>query len=243
MTIDVHVHPSLATGPRGMEYLLRQAEELDVVLCLSTLTPQESVPFPYKPTLDFVQACNDYTDHLARKHPGRIVPMWYVNPLHGDAACRELEARVRSYQGWQGVKLWIAVHCNDPRLDPLMEMCARYRLPVLQHTWRKITGNVPGESMPLHLRALALRHPGVAFFFGHAGGDHEYGAKCARGLPNAYMDLGGGEAANGYTEALLRHVGADHIVFGSDLPGRSLTSQLAKVYGANLSAEDREKIL
>ena len=48
---------------------------------------------------------------------------------------------------------------------------------------------------------------------------------------------------NGYVDLLVAHETADHIVFGSDAPGRSLASQLAKVYGAALDDEEREKIL
>jgi predicted TIM-barrel fold metal-dependent hydrolase len=44
-------------------------------------------------------------------------------------------------------------------------------------------------------------------------------------------------------ESLVNHVGAGRVVFGSDLPGRSLTSQLAKVQGARISDAAKEQIL
>ena len=47
---------------------------------------------------------------------------------------------------------------------------------------------------------MALRHPDVTFLWGHAGSDLEYGVKCALGLNNVLMDIGGNEATNGYTE-------------------------------------------
>ena len=243
MIIDVHVHTRLGPDPGGFQYLLDQAEALDVTLCVNSLSPKDGTGMPYDPTEDEVKRCNDWTAELAAAHPERIIPMWYLNPAHGDFACRELEQRVAAYSGLQGVKLWVAVRCNDPRLDPIMRLCATHKLPVLQHTWFKVTGNLPGESTPMDLRVLALRHPNVSFFWGHCGGDYEYGAKCARGLPNVFMDLGGGEAMSGYVDILAEHETADHIVFGSDAPGRSLVSQLAKVYGADLNDEEREKIL
>lgn len=243
MIIDIHVHTRLGPDPHGFAYLLDQAAELDVTLCVNSLTPKDGIGMSQSPTEDEIKGCNDWTAELAAAHPERIIPMWYLNPVHEDFACRELEERVAAHAGLQGVKLWVAVRCNDPRLDPIMRLCAEHKLPVLQHTWFKITGNLPGESTPMDLRELALRHPDVSFFWGHCGGDYEYGAKCARGLPNVYMDLGGGEAMNGYVEILAEHESADHIVFGSDAPGRSLVSQLAKVYGADLSDEEKEKIL
>ncbi len=243
MIIDVHVHTRLGPDPYGFQYLLEQAAELDVTLCVNSLSPEGAAGMPYDPSEEEVQQCNDWTAELAVANPDRIIPMWYLNPAHEDFACRELEQRVAACSGLQGVKLWVAVRCNDPRLDPIMRLCAEHKLPVLQHTWFKVTGNLPGESTPMDLRELALRHPDVSFFWGHSGGDYEYGAKCARGLPNVYMDLGGGEAMNGYVDLLVEYETADHIVFGSDAPGRSLSSQLAKVYGAHIDDEEREKIL
>ena len=41
----------------------------------------------------------------------------------------------------------------------------------------------------------------------------------------------------------MDHVGADRVIFGTDMPGRSFPSQLAKVLGTDLSADDKVKIL
>ena len=106
----------------------------------------------------------------------------------------------------------------------------------------EVTGNLPGETDPFDMRNAALRHPNVDFFWGHASGDVEYTIKLARGLPNVYLDIGGCEATNGYTEMLVKYVGADHIVQGSDGTGRSFISQLAKVHAADISADEKEQI-
>ena len=74
-------------------------------------------------------------------------------------------------------------------------------------------------------------------------GDIEVGAKCALEIPNVLMDVGGNEAVNGYTEILVKHVGAEHVVYGSDASGRSFASQLSKVFGADLTPEDKKQIL
>ena len=140
MIIDVHVHTRLGPDPEGFKYLLDQAEALDVTLCVNSLSPKDGTGMPYDPTEDEVKRCNDWTAELAAAHPARIIPMWYLNPAHGDFACRELEQRVAAYAGLQGVKLWVAVRCNDPRLDPIMRLCATHKLPVLQHTWFKGNG-------------------------------------------------------------------------------------------------------
>lgn len=77
----------------------------------------------------------------------------------------------------------------------------------------------------------------------HTGGDFVYGAKAARGCENVYCDLGGADAVEGAVEHVVDHIGAERVLFGSDLPGRSLTSQLAKVLGARLTETQKEQIL
>jgi predicted TIM-barrel fold metal-dependent hydrolase len=47
---------------------------------------------------------------------------------------------------------------------------------------------------------------------------------------------------NGYTEMAVRELGANRIIYGSDTPGRSFASQLAKVHGAEISDEAKQKI-
>ncbi|MAG34903.1 MAG: hypothetical protein CL878_01415 [Dehalococcoidia bacterium] len=146
-------------------------------------------------------------------------------------------------RGFVGLKLHVAMHCNQPALDPLVAWCAEHRVPVCQHTWLKAMGNQPTESMPMMFRELAQRHPDAIMVMYHTGGDFVYGAKAARGVDNIYCDVAGSDAVEGSVEALVNVIGADRVVFGSDLPGRSLTSQLAKVVGARLSDADKEKIL
>ena len=239
MIIDVHVH---YRSDAQLAQALRQAAQLDMVLCLNSINI-EGTASPHFPSPEFVAACNNRTQTAAQGHPRRVIPFWYLNPAHGAAACAELRRRVARCDGPQGVKLWMALKGNDPRVDPVLALCGEYGLPVLQHTNIEAGGTLPTETTPQEMRAMALRHPSVTFLWGHAGSDVEYGVKCALGLQNVLMDLGGNEATNGYTEMLVRYLGAERVIYGSDATGRSFPSQLAKVYGADLSQDEREKIL
>ena len=44
-------------------------------------------------------------------------------------------------------------------------------------------------------------------------------------------------------EMAVRELGAERVIYGSDFGGRSLASQLAKVYGADIPAEAKRLIL
>jgi predicted TIM-barrel fold metal-dependent hydrolase len=114
---------------------------------------------------------------------------------------------------------------------------------VFQHTWLKITGNLPGESTPMELAELAARHPQAKIICGHSGGDWEVGLRAIRLHKNVCTDLGGGDPTAGFTEMAVRELGAERVLYGSDVGGRSFASQLAKVTGADIPSSARPLIL
>ena len=242
MIIDVHVHPHVSRKLDDFAELIAIAEQFDAHLVTYSVRPVEVGNNHEYPSPENIRACNDQTRVLMERYPERVQGFVYVNPGHAREACTELDYRLGK-QHFVGLKLWVAVPCVDPRLDALMEICAHYRVPALQHTWIKANGQKTGESPPAMVAALAKRHPRTTIIAAHAGGDYEYGAKTFRSCENVLLDIGGNECNAGYVGILVDHVGADRVIFGTDMPGRSFPSQLAKVLGADLSADDKDKIL
>ncbi|MBL9126684.1 MAG: amidohydrolase family protein, partial [Verrucomicrobiales bacterium] len=103
--------------------------------------------------------------------------------------------------------------------------------------------NLPGESTPMDLARLAVRHPNATLICGHSGGDWEQGLAAIRPHPRVYADLGGGDPAAGFTEMAVRELGDERVLYGSDVGGRSFASQLAKVLGADIPESARRRIL
>ena len=241
MIIDMHVHTS-AYEP-DFTPQLRQAEKFDAQLVVAVIWPVgHRGEEPYDVSVELSRDGNRQALELCRRYPARVRAWVYVNPGHTQAAVAELERGLQQ-PGVVGLKLWVARRASDPCLAPLLEVCAGHGVPVLQHTWVKTQGNLPGESTPDDVRQAALRHPRTTFIMAHAGGDWDYGVKAARDLPNVYLDICGGEAMRGWTERLVSDVGVERVLFGTDMPGRSFPSQLAKVLGARLSDDDKECIL
>ncbi|MFG0260946.1 MAG: amidohydrolase family protein, partial [Novipirellula sp. JB048] len=127
--------------------------------------------------------------------------------------------------------------------DPLIRRCGELNALIYQHTFFKITGNLPGESTPLDLAQLAARHPEVPLICGHSGGDWTLGIRAIREFPNVSVGIGGSDPTAGFVEMAVRELGAERVLYGSDIGGRSFATQLAKVYGAQISGEDRRLIL
>src|SRR5688572_13383786 len=238
---DVHCHLSGVPGNTPEDRLARLLEYADR-MGVARLCVFMGMEWSHDPSPEKIRHDNDEVLRAVRRFPDRAFGFVYLNPKHTQASLDELNRCVRDGP-MVGVKLWVAQRCNAPELDPLMERASELKAIVFQHTWLKVTGNLPGESMPMDLAELAARHPRATFICGHSGGDWERGLRVIRPLKNVYADLAGGDPTAGLTEMAVRELGAERIIYGSDVGGRSFASQLAKVFGADIPESARQLIL
>ena len=238
---DVHTHLYGVPGdsPEArLGNLLDYADRLGIArLCVFM-----GMKFSEDPSPEAMRQENDEVLRALRRFPDRAFGFVYLNPKHTAASLDELNRCVRDGP-MVGVKLWVAQHCNEPTLDPIIERATQLKAVVLQHTWLKITGNLPGESTPMDVAQLAVRHPSATLICAHTGGDWERGIRTIRPHPNVYVELSGSDPAAGYTEMAVREVGAERVLYGSDAGGRSFASQLAKVLGADIPDAAKRLIL
>jgi len=238
---DNHCHISGMTGtaPERIDQLLAIADRVGVEkLCLylgTHLGGEDPAP-------EQLRKDNDFVMEAARHARGRVVGYVYLNPNHLDFSLAEFDRCVRDGP-MVGVKLWVAKRCNAPELDPIVRRAAEQHAVIYQHTWLKVGGNQPGESTPFDVVELARRHPGVRLICGHSGGDWERGIRVIRSSPNVYLEIAGSDPTSGFVEMAVRELGADRIVFGSDVAGRSFSSQIAKVTGAAIPDSAKRLIL
>jgi predicted TIM-barrel fold metal-dependent hydrolase len=238
---DLHAHISGVPGdtPEArLGKLLEYADRMEI----SRLCVYMGMRFQYDPTPEEMRQANDEVLRAVRHFPDRALGFVYLSPKHTAASLEELKRCVRDGP-MVGVKLWVAEHCNAPSLDSILDAATELKALVFQHTWLKITGNLPGESTPMDLAELAARHPHTNLVCGHSGGDWERGLRAIRAFKNVYADLAGGDPTAGLTEMAVRELGAERVIYGSDVGGRSFASQLAKVFGAKITDAERRLIL
>jgi predicted TIM-barrel fold metal-dependent hydrolase len=238
---DIHCHLSGVAGDSPelrLQKLLEYADRMGIArLCIFM-----GMQWSYDPTPEKMRQENDEVLQALRHFPNRAFGFVYLNPKHRQASLDELNRCVRDGP-MVGVKLWVAAHCNEPELDPLLERATELKAVIFQHTWIKVTGNLADESTPMELAQLAARHPRATIVCGHSGGDWELGLRAIRPYRNVFTDLGGGDPTAGFTEMAVRELGMERVIYGSDAGGRSFSSQLAKVFGANISSTARRLIL
>jgi predicted TIM-barrel fold metal-dependent hydrolase len=241
MTIwDLHCHLSGVTG-RTVDERMAQMIDFADRMGIERLCVFMGYPFITDPTpAQFRQQNDDVLQALSHWHH-RAFGFVYLNPKYVDESLAELE-RCVAHGPMVGVKLWVALRCNSPQLDPIIRRAAELKAVIFQHTWWKTGGNPPGESTPDDLAELARRFPQVRLICGHTGGNWERGIRVIRPLKNVSIDLAGSEPTAGYAEMAVRELGAERVIYGSDAGGRSFASQLAKVSGADIPDEAKRLI-
>jgi predicted TIM-barrel fold metal-dependent hydrolase len=240
MIWDVHTHlPSEGRTPEEqMTTLLRFMDRMGVDrACVMMGTPMVQDPTPEQ-----LRAQNDQVLKAISHHHDRAFGFTYVSTRHPEASVRELDRCVKNGP-MVGVKLWVARRCTAPEIDPIITKATELHAPILQHTWYKANGNLPGESTPVDVIDLTKRHPKSPIICGHSGGDWELGFRAVRLSQTLVCETGGFDPTAGCVEMAVRELGADRVLFGSDAAGRSFASQLAKVQGADVPAAAKKKIL
>lgn len=180
---------------------------------------------------------------------GRIVSYYVYHP-HFGAESLELMERYGDRRVFKGIKLhpsFHGVYANDPRYEAAWEYAKEKQLPIMSHTWSISETNASQKYSypPLFERYIAA-FPDVSFIAGHSGGRYDgimQTVKLARKYPNVYMDTAGDVYENGLIEFLTREAGADRVLFGSDGFWMDARTQLGMIIGADISVEDKQKIL
>lgn len=235
---DLHCHLASFAGrtpAERMAELLRYADRMGIErVCVFMGWPHTQHPSPER-----LREENDQVLEALEHWHDRAFGFCYVSGEHVEASLREIDRCVRDGP-MTGIKLWVAKRCSDPQLDPIVRRAAELKAVIYQHTWIKTDGgNLPGESTPQDLVTLSRRHPGVPLICGHTGGTWELGIRAVRPVKEISIDLAGSDPTAGLVEMAVRELGAERVVYGSDVGGRSFASQLGKVRGAEIS--DREK--
>jgi predicted TIM-barrel fold metal-dependent hydrolase len=78
--------------------------------------------------------------------------------------------------------------CSLAVYEPIYRYAGEINAGIYIHTWLKVGGDpvvpggrdVPHESKPQDVAALAAKHPDITFMCGHTGGDWEFGVRAVR---------------------------------------------------------------
>jgi predicted TIM-barrel fold metal-dependent hydrolase len=223
----------------------------------------EAPPFPE--FADELRAYDDWVCDVGAAHP-ELLPFVTLHPgvLTAEGSAAHV-AGLADDRGARGVKLHtigLRLHADDPALQPTLAVCAARRLPVVVHAGPDRHG--AGWSRPGAFAPALRAHPGLPLVLAHLGGAAwRETAAVAEAFPHALFDLceivawagatgGARPELDGWGEAptpeelvaLIRAVGVDRVLFGSDFPWYDPADTVAEVEALpGLGAEERAAIL
>ena len=239
---DVHSHLHRVPGDTPEARIARLIQFADRV-GIERLILSQGYSANLHPTPQQLREENNRVLRAVREFPDRVYGSVYLSPAYLDFSLQEFDRCVRDGPMVSIGELEADRRCNVREMDPIVERAAELKLPILQHTWLKVSGNDPGESSPHDLVELAQRHPQVQFICAHSGGDWERGIRILRATPNVAAEMAGFDPTSGAIEMAVRELGAERVVYGSDVGGRSFASQLAKTLGADIPDSAKQLIL
>ncbi|MFO8060298.1 MAG: amidohydrolase family protein [Bacillota bacterium] len=174
-----------------------------------------AVVFPLYDRYGDYNPLNEEVRQAFTSHPTRLTGLFRVDPYLEHQTLDDVE-RALAEESFRGLKIHprsdrTFIDESD-RLDPLVEIAAAHDWPILIHT-----GDDP-PCRPYMLFDLLRRHPGARFIMGHSGqrAYHE-GLWVAEHCPNVYMETST-LAHPQVIQLILDTVGAERVLFGTDVP-------------------------
>lgn len=191
-------------------------------------------------------AANRIAEDAARSFPGRILPYCCVSPnVPAEAIIAELGRMLlpRDRPIAVGIKIHPSMHAYPAvgeRYRPMWEFAQEHAIPVLAHTW---AGDP--HCRPSAFLDVARRYPSVPIILGHSGGswagvDEALEAALAR--DTLVLDITASLLKQGLLERMVRTVGSERILFGTDLPFIDCRAQIGYVASARINDEEKRRI-
>jgi uncharacterized protein len=249
--IDAHTHPML--DPEGrIVHSPHPPEAYQDLVRGSRVERAAALTIAQRDDLDRTRARNDAVLQLAQDSAGFFYPVCSVHPADGTAAIKEI-GRVSDAGA-----CWLKLHPTkqgfdvaDPVVADVVRAAAERGLPVLFDAYSPWDANQPGK-----FANLAGEVPESRLILAHAHGPgfaqlliYDVLARYPGWVRNVWVDLSvtglllaGGPLADQFTW-VLRKVGVDRLLFGSDYPVDDPLAAAGAVVDLGFTDEEQAAIL
>jgi predicted TIM-barrel fold metal-dependent hydrolase len=202
---------------------------------------------------DRLRSYNEWLLETARRSP-HLTPLIAADPavLGGKAGAEHL--RQATEDGAKGIKVHPVLQKflpGDPRMEEIYAVCEQLELTVLSHSGTSRTS--PQWAHPLAFSTVMEAHPRLHLVLAHLGGASWHQIRdFAAAFPSVSFDLCEIIAWTGAPGAptadelglLIRDIGADRVLFGTDFPWYDLDRTIDQLmHLPHLSDEERRGIL
>ncbi len=209
---------------------------------------------------DRIKRRNGWTCQMAQKYE-RLVPFLSVHPIMGqDAMLEEVRDKI-DRQGARGVKIHPGEGLffpDDPSLKPVYAVLEKRGLPVISHGGLDVANPDPNYTRPKAFAGVLEAYPKLTLVIAHLGNDFfEESVQMARKYANVFFDTSavipgdksgeplGGPSSLSNREAcqLIRRIGVDRVMFGSDYPWFNPLWSLKRFLKLDFTDEEKKVLL
>lgn len=239
MIIDAHTHFAVegrGFPPNSVEDLLCNLD-MNKIDALVTCAPYSSIGKDR--TYD---KANQFLAESMSKAPSRILPLVRVNPHLKENALESIQ-RFVGEKRFYGVKVHprneaFAINSEEV-IYPIARATNNLRVPMLIHTGDPDTY---GFAQPALVGGLADAFPKLTLIIGHMGKRlYEDAILVARWFENIILETSF-RSPREITHA-VRRIGADRVVYGSDMPFGIPEIEIMKIDLCDISLREKEMIL
>lgn len=171
-----------------------------------------------------VYASNQYVHSLCSRYPDRLMGMASVNPF-AENALEIIEHAVKDL-GLKGLKFHPPLQnffMNDEKIFPIYEKALEFNIPVIFHVGTTPFGSLCrlSQADPLLVDDIAFEFPDLRIMLTHLGTLwHNKSFMVVEKNPNVFIDTAAYlyEIPQLLTMDLIRRIGEDKIIFGTDYP-------------------------
>jgi hypothetical protein len=230
----IGVHPDFPANKQTPEEMLGVMDLLNIAVLAITSSRACSTDCPRG---------NAEVDEVLRKYPQRFRGYITVNPRPQGEGIRELE-RWSHFHRPPLIKFHPDLHkypVNGDAYRPLWDFANQTHAVVLVHTW-----DSDPNCGPLMFAPVGRCYPQARIILGHSGvtwRGYEQALETAQAAPNTYLDIAGSQSHRGILERMVARVGADRVLFGSDMPYLEAAVSLGRILAAKIVDDDKERIL
>lgn len=234
MLIDIHGHLWMGMYEENKKDIIKACKLYNIskiyISSLGTLYPDKFE----------IDELNNATHQFMKESPELVEGFCYINP-NNENCMEELKKGIEEYK-MSGMKLWVATFCDDPKVYPLIEKCIDYKIPVLIHAFHKAVGQLEHESLGINVSNLAEKYPEAKIIMAHLGANCYLGVKAIKNRGNVFVDMSGSIFRRDDIDYTKKLIGAERIIFGSDMPDVNVVTTLGQVEEADLTEKEKNMI-
>ena len=176
-----------------------------------------------------------------KAHPGKFLGFSTANVHYQE----DLDALIKYHEAYPDIFVGVKPYPPFQQFSLLDEVCTDWFTYANDHHLLMLV-HADGGDYADQVDILADRYPNITFILAHSGtsyGVARKNASVANKHDNVVLDITYTTTGRGMIEFLVNEVGADKVLYGSDQPLRDPSPQLGWVCYAQISPEDKKKVL